>query len=220
MRGYYWKQVCDKLIAWKPALALPLLDCLLSAMRDEYRLSYDNYVHPMADEIVRRSPKESWELVCRHFEATLPMWRGDLINWLKGGLPRFDSDRANAIIAEIPIQSVICWFAVDPAPRATLVAHAAPNTLDEKNGGGLTKELLSRYGSIRGVRNGISANFHSGGYSGPASVYLRGKRDKFRKWLSEGLGPDISQWIEEEIEYLDQRIEREEINEERDDFHG
>ncbi|WP_141454712.1 hypothetical protein [Pseudoxanthomonas sp. z9] len=82
----------------------------------------------------------------------------------------------------------------------------------------LTKELLNRYGSIRSVRNGISANFFSGGFTGLRSVHLRGKRDKFRVWLSQDLGPVVSQWIEEEIEELDRGIELEEINEEREHF--
>ena len=218
MRGFYWKRVCEKLIKWKPEFALPLLSGLLSAMADEYRLSYDHYVPPMADEIFRGDPEGSWNLVCEHLEARLPRWREGLINWLKGGLPRFDSDHPSGIIGEVPVQLVTSWIDADVEGRATLIAQAAPNTLDEKYGGGLTRELLNRYGSIRGVRNGISANFFAGGFTGPTSLHLRGKRDRFRAWLSQDLGPVISQWIEDEIEDLDRRIEQEEINEERDDF--
>ncbi len=218
MRGFYWKRVCEKLIEWKPDIALPLLDQLLHAMGNEYRLSYDYYVRPLADEIVRVDPERSWGLVCEHFESSLPEWRHDLISWLKGGLPDFDSDHASGVIAEIPVPLITRWIDVDIETRATLVAHAAPNTFEEQYGGELTRELLNRYGSIRGVRNGISANFFSGGFTGRRSVHLRGKRDRFRTWLSRDLGSAVSQWIEEEIEDLDQGIEREEINEERDRF--
>lgn len=218
MRGFYWKRVCEKLIKWKPDIALHLLDRLLSAMGDEYRLSYDNYVRPMADEIVRADPEGAWGVVCKHFEASLPEWRHDLISWLKGGLPDFDSDHASGVIAEISVPLIVRWINLDIETRATLIAHAAPNTLEENYGGELTREILNRYGAIRGVRNGISANFFSGGFTGPRSLHLRGKRDRFRVWLSRDLGSVVSQWIEEEIEDLDRAIEREEINEERERF--
>jgi hypothetical protein len=80
------------------------------------------------------------------------------------------------------------------------------------------RELLSRYGQFESVRNGISATFHSGGWSGPTSAYLKRKRDKLRRWLAAGFDSQIVQWIEAEIEHLDRSIEREEIDEERSRF--
>ena len=98
------------------------------------------------------------------------------------------------------------------------MAHAVPGTLGDEQGGRLTRDLLYRYGQLDGVKSGISATFHSGGWTGPASAYLKRKREKLRRWLAAGFEIEVTQWIENEIEYLDRNIEREEISEERERF--
>jgi hypothetical protein len=98
------------------------------------------------------------------------------------------------------------------------MAHAVPGTLDDEKGGRLTRELLCRYGQFDDVQKGISATFHSGGWTGSASDYLKRKRERLRRWLAAGFELEITQWIEAEIEYLDKNIVREEIDEERSRF--
>jgi len=218
MRGYHWKNVCQKLIKWDESCALPLLDVLLTKMREVYRLSYDSDVEPLANELVQANPSGAWGIIKAHFEETLPMWRSDILNWLKGELGGFEEKEPRGAIADLPFQEIIEWIDENPESRAGLIAHAAPRTLDDINGGELTRELLRKYGQFDGVRSGIRANFHSGGWSGPTSVYLKRKREKFRRWLAAGFDYEITQWIESEIEYLDRNIEREEINEERSRF--
>lgn len=152
------------------------------------------------------------------FEESLPEWRGDLFQWLKGGLSGFDEEEPRGAIADLPVLEILEWIEDDPESRAALMAHAAPRTLDDEDGGRLTRELLYRYGQFDGVRSGISATFHSGGWTGPTSAYLKRKREKFRRWLAAGFEIEISQWVEAEIEYLDRNIECEEIDEERSRF--
>jgi hypothetical protein len=218
MRGYHWKNVCTKLINWDSSFTLSMLDILLSAMGKTYRLSYDSYVEPLAHELVRAAPVEAWKIVSAHFEASLPEWRDDILQWLKGGLSAFDNHAPRGAIIDLPMPDIMEWIDVDPEPRSVLMAHAAPRTLDDGLGGQLTKALLKKYGQFEGVGNGISATFHSGGWTGPTSVYLKGRRDIFRRWLAAGFDTEVTQWIESEIEYLDQRIVREEIDEERSRF--
>lgn len=164
------------------------------------------------------TPVGAWTIVRTHLEETLPKWRGDLLHWLKGGLATFDEKYPRGAVIDLPVPEILEWIEKDPEPRAVLMAHAVPGTLDEKQGGRLTQALLSRYGQLEGVRNGISATFHSGGWSGPTSAYLKRKRDKLRRWLAAGFDSQTIQWIEVEIEDLDRRIEREEIDEERSRF--
>jgi hypothetical protein len=218
MRGYYWKNVCLKLVEWDASRALPLLDVLLTEMDKVYRLSYDSDVVPLANELVRANPTGAWTIVKAHLEETLPKWRGDLLHWLKGGLSGFDEQDPRGAIVDLPVSEILEWIEEDPEPRAVLMAHAVPGTLDDEQGGRLTRELLYRYGQWDGVRNGISCTFHSGGWSGPTSAYLKRKREKCRRWLAAGFESEITQWIEAEIEYLDRSIEREEIDEERSRF--
>jgi hypothetical protein len=187
-------------------------------MSKTYRLSYDPYVAPLADELVQAEPIGAWGIVKSHFEKALPRWRADLLSWLKGGLGEFDEKTPRGTMADMPLQSVLDWIEKDPEPRAVLLAHAVPATLDDEQGGQLTRELLYRYGQLEGVQNGISATFHSGGWTGPTIGYLKRKREKLRRWLASGFDTEITRWIEVEIEYLDQRILREEIDEERSRF--
>lgn len=217
MRGYHWKNVCSKLIKWDASRTLPLLDALLTEMGKAYRLSYDSDVVPLANELVQADPTGAWNIVRMHFEKSLPEWRGDLFQWLKGGLSGFDEEVPRGAIADLPVPEILEWIEEDPEPRAALMAHTAAGTLDEP-GGRLTRELLYRYGQFEGVRSGISATFHSGGWMGPTSVHLKQKREKFRRWLAAGFEIEITQWIEAEIESLDRNIKREEIDEERSRF--
>ena len=218
MDGYEWKEVCAKLIKWDPSHALPLLDKLFVEMGKEYRLSYDTYVGTLASELVFIDPSGAWVLLTKHFEVTLPKWRSDLLSWLKGGFARFDETDARSPIADISIDEILEWIDQDVEVRAALIAHAAPRTLNDAAGGKLTRELLVRYSHVEGVKNGITAIFNSGGWSGPTSLYYKKRRDKFRVWLSAGFQHEVVQWIEEELDSLNQQIERAEIDEERDRF--
>lgn len=218
MHGYHWKNVCSKLIKWDANRTLPLLDALLAEMCKVYRLSYDSDVVPLANELVRADPTGAWNIVKAHFEESLPQWRGDLFQWLKGGLSGFDERAPRGAVADLPVPEILEWIEQDPKSRSVLMTHAVPATLDDEEGGRLTQELLYRYGQFNGVQNGISSTFHSGGWTGPTSAYLKRKRQQCRRWLAARFEIEITQWVEAEIEYLDQRIEREEIDEERSRF--
>ena len=197
---------------------MPLLDALLTEMRHHYRLSYDHYVESVTLELVKTDPIGAWQLIARHFEATLPKWRSDLLGWLKGGLASFHEKADNAPINLLPVGSIISWIDIDPVGRAGLIGHCVPGTLDLEAGGQLTIALLAKYPAIDGVKNGISATFNSGGWTGPTSLHLKKKREKLRDWLTRGSGFAVTQWIESELENIDKNIEREEIAEERTRF--
>ncbi len=109
---------------------------------------------------------------------------------------------------------ILAWIEQDPEPRSRLIAHAAPKTLDGTDGQ-LTRILLHKYGKFRGVQEGISAIFHSGGWSGSSVLHFKQIRNKFREWLAAGFEIEVIQWVEHEIEYLDEKIEQAEIEEER-----
>ena len=183
------------------------------------RLSYDSNIQPLANELVLANPFGAWKVVITHFEAALPKWRNDLLNWLKGKQPStFDEKVPRGAIADMPLPKILEWIEKDPEARASLIAHAAPRTLDDEHGGELTRELLHQYGGFDGVQRGICSGFHSGSWSGPTSIYLKNIRKRFRCWLAAGFEIEVMQWVEAEIEDLDQRIKQAEIEEERSRF--
>ena len=215
MHGYHWKSVCAKLVRWEVRQSGPLLDALLEAMGKSYQFSYDTDVVLVTGALVRLNPSAAWTIVRSHLEASLPQWRSDVLSWLKGGLSSFDEKDLRGPICDMPVSQIIDWIEIDVVRRAPLIAYAVPASLDDVDGGQLTRELLTRYGQIEGVGDGISATFHSGGWTGPTSAYLRRKRERLRGWLGAALTFPVTQWIESEIKYLDGGIEREEVNEER-----
>ncbi len=218
MRAYHWRRVCKKLLKWDESLSIPLLNSILQAMGRSYELSYDHDVQPTANEIVQANPSNSWKVIQSQFEAELPMWRFDLTHWLKGGLGRFDTPSSAGPIAHLDRDEVLAWVDVDPENRAGLVAHAVQPSLDDEGCGVLTRTLLSKYENVEGVHSGISASFHSGSWTGLTSDHLKRKREAIRVWLSKGFEPGVERWLEREIEYLDRRIDRELIDEERERF--
>ncbi|MFM8691537.1 MAG: hypothetical protein ACKODC_03880, partial [Limnohabitans sp.] len=216
--GYSWSRACEKLVKEAPSLAMLLFEAILVAMGNEFGLSYDNTVEELAKKLVFLDPEGAWRVTARQFEGTLPKWRSDLYHWLKGGIGTMDEREPRGPIAAMPEHSILAWIEIDPNQRAALIAHAALPTLDDEHGGKLTRQLLIRYGHISGVKSGISASFHSGGWMGPASLHLKSRRETLRKWLAAGFEYPVAQWIEQEIEGHDREIQREEIREERDHF--
>ncbi len=216
--GFNWKRVCSRLVKSNAEFAAPLLDAILTATGEDYRLSYDDDIEALSNELVSIDNEGAWQVTAKHFEATLPKWRSDVYNWLKGGIRSFGDRVQRGPIVGLPESSILGWIESDPDGRAALIAHAALPTLDDEGGGRLTRQLLTRYGHIDGVRSGISASFHSGSWVGPTSQHLKHHREIMRRWLAAGFDFQVAQWIETEIERLDREIQREEINEERDRF--
>jgi hypothetical protein len=216
--GFHWKRVCSRLVKSNAEFAAPLLDAILTTMEEVYQLSYDHDIEVLSNELVSIDAKGAWQATAKHFEAALPKWRIDVCEWLKGGIRPLGRGVPRGPIADFSESSILGWIESDPDGRAALIAHAALPTLDDEGGGTLTRQLLTRYGHIDGVRSGISASFHSGPWVGPPSQHLKHKRDILRRWLAAGFDFQVVQWIETEIERLDREIQREEINEERDRF--
>lgn len=216
MHSYHWHGVCKKLVAHDQTKAMPLLDELLQQMSNNYRLSYDHEVEPLAHSLCQTDLEGAWKIVTAHLLSSTPKWRSDLLNWLKGGIGGFGENESVPPIAEFPVQLIIEWVEQDTENRTAMIAHCAPRSLDDKFGGELTRALLAKYQHIDGVLSGICANFHSGGWTGPRSQYLRGRREQFRAWLSRDFDANVSSWIENEIVQLDREIEEAEISEERE----
>ena len=159
MHSYHWHGVCKKLVEHDPTKAMPLLHVLLLQMGKNYRLSYDHDVEPLAHSLCHLNPVGAWEIITSHLLSTAPKWRADLLNWLKGWIGGFGEKNSVPPIAEFPLQNVLDWIAQDTEARASMIAHCAPNSLDDAYGGALTRALLAHYRNLDGVAAGISCNF-------------------------------------------------------------
>lgn len=218
MNSYHWCNVCDKMVDMDPKKAMPLLDVLLEHMKTNFHLSYDHYVGPMMTKLCHSEPDEAWEIVAKHMLSSAPKWRGEVLDWLKGRLVFFGEKETQPPLVAFSAEKIFKWIAEDTETRASMMAHAVSGNLDDEKGGAITRHLLEKYSDIDGVLSGISPAFHSGGWVGPRSVYLRKKRTLLRNWLSKGYGAKVVAWIEHEIGVADKEIDSEEISEERENW--
>lgn len=218
MHSYHWRNVCDKLVARDPQKAMPLLDVLLQQMGNNFRLSYDHYVEPLTTAICHIDPDEAWDIVAKHLLGNAPHWRHDIMHWMKGGLGFFGEKETLSPLVALPAEKIFSWIAEDPENRASMMAHCVPGNLEDERGGAVTRHLLAHYANLDGVVSGISATFHTGGWTGPRSNHMRSKRTLLRDWLSRGFEPGVVSWIENEITGADQDIDAAEISEERESW--
>ena len=111
---------------------------------------------------------------------------------------------------------IIRWTQERPEERVRLIYHGLPKTLDEKVGGRVTQLFIETFGSLDRFAGALMAHFAYGGaWAGPRSLYLRGKRDEARGWLSGIRSPQVEGWVTRYIAMLSQDIELAEIEEER-----
>lgn len=217
--GHHWENVCSKLLNLDIRFAQPLLDILLASITKNYSLSYNSHIQQVADNIVRTIPTDAWSVVKDHLENQLHDTNSGILSWLKNDFNLFSENHNRGAITFFPAQLVLSWIEADPENRAPLIAQAAPPSLDDTLGGQLLRPILCLYGTIDGVKSAIKNSFHSGSWTGKTSNYFKGKRDMLRQWLSAGYDPEVIKWIEEEIDYFDNIIQTEEINEEREGFY-
>lgn len=81
----------------------------------------------------------------------------------------------------------------------------------------LAREVLSRYGDHEDVRHSLMANFSTEGWSGSASLHYQARKQELLEFRRNEDNPNVRRWIDEYVASLDRQIEREKIEEERED---
>jgi hypothetical protein len=77
-------------------------------------------------------------------------------------------------------------------------------------------EMLVRYGHLEPVRRNFSCNFNSGGWSGPSSLHWADQKRMLEDFKKTEDNQKVRQWIDEQITWLDEQIERARVEEERE----
>jgi hypothetical protein len=211
MTQYYWRVVAKGFHERCPARALELLSAILSHPEHLWstRLARDSTY--IADEIVQMHPDETWTMVSSLLEADETH---GLVSWL-GDEFRFDDRPPSGAIRHFDPDMIMAWVLQNPATRIRKLLRCLPKTLDEKDGGRLTKRFLEAYGDDEQVADCLIGHFWSGGWMGPESAHRAGQRDKARQWLSENKSGKVLAWLYRYIESLTRGIEQSELREER-----
>lgn len=213
MRDFYLQRILKRYRAQCPGEDLRLLEALLSNFRNVSRLRSQYDLSLVADDIVRKMPKEAWARIASAIEShpdqafDVVMWLGDS-NGTHGDIP--------GAMRLLDAADVIDWMRADPESRVKLIHHGLPRTLDRTQGGLVTQLFIQAFGSRVHVASALRSHFaYSGAWSGPRSNYLRGKRDEARRWLASPVSSEVEQWTRQYIEMLSEDIQAAEIGEER-----
>jgi hypothetical protein len=212
MTAFYWHSVAEGFRERFPGRDLELLSAILAHPEHLWSTRSSRGSGYIADEIVRAHPDESWLMVSRLLESdethSSASWLGDEFGFE-------EQSRAGAIRYFDP-DMIMAWVLQNPTTHARKLLDCLPKTLDQKDGGRLTKLFLEAFGDQEEIADSLMAYFWLGGRIGPESAYLVGKRDKARQWLSENKSGKVLAWLYRYIEFLNRDIATAELREERD----
>ena len=214
MYGYYWDVIARNFLNQHPNRKIELFENMMSDAGRISRHGTTEYIAKIADEIVDEYPNETWKIISELMVSDSKN-SYELIFWLRdrGG---FDDQTIHGAINRMPAQDIINWIKEDVENRLWLIREVLPKTLNEDEGGTLTRLFIEEFCDDESIANGVCVHFHMGGWSGPESIYLSQKRDAARPWLSEIHSPKIQVWLGKYIDYLNNRIEQCQIREERE----
>jgi hypothetical protein len=214
---FQWNEVALKLLEESPTSYAPLMEFIVGHFGEDGTL-FDDYWHhtKVIDYISKHHPDELWDRVCRHFEPPISGVGFHLSRWLRQKGIEEDNEGAFQFMKPSKVWS---WIDEDIKNRAWYVATFVPKVLHRKEGRVCwAREILVRYGASKSVRDNLSANFHTEGWSGRASSHYRARVAQLRVFREQESNKNVQRWLDSEIESLTQSIAIEQVREEREEF--
>lgn len=101
-------------------------------------------------------------------------------------------------------------------PALGVCYHCSTKTLDEQDGGRLTRLFLVAFGDDGEVTDMLIAYFLTGSWKGHESAHRTAQRAKARQWVSENKSGKVLSWLYRYIAILNHEIETAELREERE----
>lgn len=212
MYGYYWNIVAKNFLNKHPERSLELLNCIFNNMEQISRYGNSCYILKIADEIVFANPHNSWTIISNHLLSNSGN-RFGTIHWL--GDSGFEDTQKKGAINYIPPEEIINWVKENTEERLWILEQILPKTLD-RDEGQLTLQFIEEFCDDEESATSLFWHFWTGGWSGPESQYLERKRDAARQWLAQTPSVNIQIWLEKYIDHLNNRIEKKQIDEERE----
>ena len=217
MQSYHWGELAKTYITTYPGKALEIFKSIMTHL-ENWRfmtLKTTNVFHSITEQIAKANPAAAWKIIETLLGDLNTKLAHGILRWLEEELS-FGEESGIRPLTYFPMAAVFKWIDGKPGTRAPAIARAVPKTLDQDGDGVITRELLDHYGHIDHVKSVLDMNFLIGGWSGPASEHHRQKRDEARGWLNGETSHNVIEWLENYIDSLTSKIEREEIREERD----
>jgi len=217
MDDFNWSLIAKKFIADYPARSLELAENMLEHFEEEGSIvsTFSNHVMEVLDSIVSNYPLEIWGSIEKYIGPPLDTRAWHITRWLRGS-DLFENTEGS--LRMIPLDKIWEWVETDIEKRARYLASFVPNRLFREEGKVcLAREALRRYGNREDVRHSFAANYGTEGWSGPASLHYETKKQQLLDFKKDEDDANVKLWIDEYVASLDQQIEREKIDEERED---
>lgn len=216
MQSYYWGVLTNKYLDLYPEYGIEFFDIIMTNLENYSFMSLKSHspFHSIAERIAKAKPAATWEIIRNLLSDLSTDLAHGVLRWLT--VEKYFGDSGIQPLTYFPSEWILAWIDESPDSRAPEIAYATPKTLSKEGGGQLTRELLHRYGSMERVKSALSANFFTGGWSGPASEHYRKMRDQARAWLDGETSQPVIQWLNDYIDNLNSQIKNGEIREERE----
>lgn len=222
MDEYRWKEVGLNFVLLYPDRSMELADHVLMYMGQDGAITDGLYPAPLSilDEITRKYPLEMWKKVSAYLVIPNDLRSWSISTWMQGRNRRYGLDQEDQFQPALncfPIDLIWKWIDEDLENRAWYFAYSlVPKQLFREEGKTcLAREMLVRYGHLEPVGRNFSCNFNSGGWSGPDSLHWAERKRMLQDFRTTEDNQMVRQWIDEQIELLDQRIELARVEEER-----
>ena len=208
-----WNDLAKGFIKKHPTRSMDLLNEILKNIRQIFHHGDTSFIEEVAVEIVRDHPHEAWKVISEILlsksedRLTVILWLADT---------GFEDMPKQCAANYLPAEEVVRWIKEDLDQRQGLVLEILPRTLGQATGSRLTSLFIEEFCDDDRVASNLFGHFYTGGWTGPESDYLSGKRDAARQWLKEILSVKIQSWLGKYIDYLNDRIEAAKIREERE----
>lgn len=220
MDYHYWAEIGRSFAQLYPESSLTLADWMLEhfGMGDTILEHYSETLSVL-NVIAEHHPKEVWERIAPRLGSKLENTRALYItSWLRGENNPVAVHVGGALTL-FPLEAVWQWIDEDVELRAAYLASFVPKTLlRQEKQVCLAREVLIHYGERDDVRQAFSANYFTGSWWGPISQHYEGIKQNLLDFRKTEEDENVTLWIDEYIEELDNFIEHEKFREERDAF--
>lgn len=115
----------------------------------------------------------------------------------------------------MPMRRLFKWIDVDLGRRGHAVARSLPRRLRVDGVPTVTRSFLDRYGADEDVKLHVYLQCWGGAYSGKRTDRYRGLIAQMMEWKDGEESPHVLDWIDQTIRWLNDDVERAELDEER-----
>ena len=208
---YHWNSIGLKFIHQFPNRSLELVDKILASMDSSVSplISFGSRYIRVLDEIASKLPNEIWDLMIKYISLPFDERSYAIANLMRYRL----SASPDSFLDKVDFQKISAWIDRDPHKLAPyIVSHIQPILSSTS----LARKLLAKYGSEKSVRRSLFINFLSGSSIGPRSIYFQNKKDQLVDYLKQDDDVNVKNWINFCLKSLDEDINREKLQEERE----